>query len=374
MPELRVPGVPYQAYPTVTPQGQLPGLSVRTDPNMFGANVAGAVEHLGGTLEHVGDELFTRAISLQKDKIETEVNAAAKGALTDGEMLAEQFKLKLGTEANDEALHKYNTDLNNMMQQRRDSLSSPYAKRLFDRETLTPFRQFTVAGGSHAAHEQNASSIHEAEALLAAKARLVNQNPDSQTLVDSIHKDTDSAIDNLAIKKGWTQAEKENYKFDYNSHLYHQQIDGLSRDKPGDAMAALQKVKDQKLLNNKDYLSVLGTVSTRLRHAGAQSASDAVNTHPEGISYPPGWSRRDIEYAEGALEPLNRVVRQLGLDEPGLRVKPAIGFGPTLVRGGDLDVKVTGDLDEGVAKSLPAAKKAGIKIEARAAVNHIHLR
>jgi hypothetical protein len=374
MAELKVPQVPYQAYPSEVPSGALPKLGVDTPAATFGANVAAAVEHMGGTLGHVGDELFTRAIDLQKDKIETEVNTQATGAISDGSMLSEKFKLNLGVQANDEALQKYNADLKDVMQKRRESLSNPYAKRLFDRETLTPFRQFTVAGATHAAHEQKASKINSALAELEAQSRLLNDHPDSKATVDGVWQAKERLLNDYTNAKGMTKAEAENYKFNYNSHLYLQQIDGLSRDRPGDAQVALKELKAKGLLNNKDFLAASGTVGTRLRHSAAQSGSDAVNTHPEGISYPPGWSRRDIEYAEGTLEPLNRVARQFGLDEPKLNIRPSIGFGPTPVNGRDLDVMVDGDLEDGAAKIRASAEKAGIPVDVQVLGNHIHMR
>src|SRR5215831_14909602 len=103
MAELKVPGAPYQAYPSATPEGQLPRLSVRTDPAAFGANVAGAVEHLGGTLGSVGNELYGRAIAIKDLQDEGISNEASTKQILQSEQAVNEFQQLEGKNADQSA-------------------------------------------------------------------------------------------------------------------------------------------------------------------------------------------------------------------------------------------------------------------------------
>src|SRR6266436_5405344 len=97
----------------------------------FGGEAAQALSGFGKTAEHVGDEIFARAIALQNLNNEAEATEAdAKYMQTAGDLHAE-FNAKQGKERVD-AYPKYKQDLNEARQKLRGGLSSQMAQRMFD--------------------------------------------------------------------------------------------------------------------------------------------------------------------------------------------------------------------------------------------------
>src|SRR5882762_8557839 len=103
--------VPYNPVPSQTLADiPAPEMNPRIPSAAFGGEAAQALSGFGKTAEHVGDEIFARAIALQNLNNEAEATEAdAKYMQTAGDLHAE-FNAKQGKERVD-AYPKYKQDL-----------------------------------------------------------------------------------------------------------------------------------------------------------------------------------------------------------------------------------------------------------------------
>jgi len=69
--------VPYKPVPDVQPEDRAtPYFHVNAVSEAFGANIGSAISHLGSQIEQSSDQLFGRAVALQKLRNETEADQA----------------------------------------------------------------------------------------------------------------------------------------------------------------------------------------------------------------------------------------------------------------------------------------------------------
>jgi hypothetical protein len=370
MAELRVPGAPYQAYPTVTPEGQLPRLGVQTDPAQFGANVAGAVQHLGSTLEGVGNELFSRAVAIKDLQDEAAANEASTKFILSGEDSNTKYQLREGKNANPESLEQQTKELYDIRNNVRQGLT-PNQQRMFDRQTLTPFRQFVVSSSRHSAGETHRYAIDSEKANFEAVARGVEQNPDSDKVMSTAWNNIEPAVRRIGDVQGKSEQWIQNEIFDRKSKLYTAKATGLAQKKPRDAEAMRKELEDNHLLTQEDANKLWTRVQTQLVGTISHTTAENVTKHPEGPGNGARWTPDQNEYEGQAHEVVSRSGRQSNIDNPELNIRPAPGIRPMLPGGRSMDYMSNNNTE--AAKAIEeTAKKLGIPLVVADKGTYVH--
>lgn len=234
--------IPYTPYSTAEPSGGAEHLSVSTPPAAFGENIAKAVEGLGGTLEHAGDELFTRAMALQDLRNETDAREAQTQYAEKASELHAQYGALEGKAAADglQGYIKAQADLRTSF---RNGLSTQFAQRYYDRDTL-PFMQrniFSAAG--HAADQNKASVIGTAVAQKDITARTFVE-PKDDAEFDHKLAQTYDADATIAAAKGFTPEQAADLRLKSTSGLWLGRIGQLAHDDPQTALKMLDEHKE----------------------------------------------------------------------------------------------------------------------------------
>ena len=103
--------VPYSGAPSVAPENNsTPYLNINVPAAAFGADTARAIQGVGGKLEHVGEELFNRAVAMQQLEEAANANAGVAATSTRYGDLMVGFRSKEGKNASD-ALPQFQKDL-----------------------------------------------------------------------------------------------------------------------------------------------------------------------------------------------------------------------------------------------------------------------
>src|SRR5271166_3550688 len=171
-----MPQVPYQPVPDVRPIEGGPGpLRVSTPGAAFGEGIARAVEGLGKTLEHSGDELFQRATALQQLQNETDArNADAQYTLQSADLHAKFSSLE-GNNAV-AALPKYKADLEDLRQQIRGSLPTDMSRKMYDSSSLGMMNRTIFNGAGHAAQQMKIANDQSIDSSINAKMTEIYNN------------------------------------------------------------------------------------------------------------------------------------------------------------------------------------------------------
>jgi hypothetical protein len=236
-----MPQVPYQPFSTATPQSSGERLNVSTPPAAFGENIGAALEQLGTTSQHVGDELFTRAIALQDLHNETVAREAQSKYAEQASLLHAQYGSLEGKAAAD-ALPGYIKAQTDLRQSVRGTLGTANAQRMYDQDTL-PFMQrniFSAAG--HAADQNKRWVVGTAEANMDTAARTF-ADPKSEAEFNHKLDQVKSQVPTIAAARGWGPEQESDYLFKRTSNLRLGQIGSLAHDDPQTALTMLDEHK-----------------------------------------------------------------------------------------------------------------------------------
>src|SRR5215467_12045326 len=160
-----MPQVPYSSVPDVAPQDvPAPLIRERTDPNMFGGNVARSIEGMGTTLDKVGDELYSRALAMQQLQNETAKTNAAADLENRVSERRNQFLQQQGQNASPDALSAFREGVESDRQSVRAGLPNDMSRKMFDGEAFSIQRRAIDAASIHSATELRRSAVDTSKA------------------------------------------------------------------------------------------------------------------------------------------------------------------------------------------------------------------
>lgn len=251
--------VPYNPTSDIAPSsGGTPELRPNVTPDAFGVGIGEAIKGLGGSIAHVGDELFTRGLALQKLQNET----VAKQADTDYMIKAGQLHAEFGAlegEARVAAYPKFAKDLQDARIEIRNRLGNLETQRMYDGQSLTTMGRSIFNGAGQAATAQRQWS-----AGVAASRRQANK--------DDIFANPN---DDVAVRRGEIQIEAD------------------TRDE-GDLHGWGQEKTDQEI---KRQLS-----ETRAGRIISMARTDPVKAAELFEKYRPSMTAKDIERSEATVD------------------------------------------------------------------------
>ncbi len=264
-----MPQIPYTPYSSVQPQVATPSVQVSTPGAAFGENIGAALRGLGATVEHSGDELFTRAMALQQLNNEAEArNAQIEFAKQTAPVVADFDSLK-GKAARD-ALTPHLNRLSAMQEQMASTLSSPNARRMFRTDT-SPFLQREIFSASrHAGDEFKNYIVGEAQARSDNVAHTWT-DPENQSEVDEKVATHTEDIKTIAGVKGLGPESQADWVFKQTSNTLSQQINALAlRGNTEKGFELLEKYKNEDKLTQENYEALQKNLWHRNRALGAE--------------------------------------------------------------------------------------------------------
>ena len=172
--------VPYTGAPSVAPtDAPIPSRSTDTPLAAFGGAVAQATSHLGEVAQGAGNELYARATAMQQLNEDAAANKA-QADLTTG--LATEFAkfASLEGKAKVDAFPKYQQNVNDMREQIRSTLTSPYAQKAYDQESRNNISRTMFAAAREAGDANKTYLVGSAMDKATADANNAGMHPEDE--------------------------------------------------------------------------------------------------------------------------------------------------------------------------------------------------
>lgn len=176
--------VPYQPVPTVTPESApTPPFRIQTNSEMFGAGVGQALEGVGRDLAQAGNEFYSTAVKFRQLDIENEVNGATTDFFKQSGDLDNKFRLMEGSDPQ-KNLQTHVDDLEQTRQSIRQGLSSDFARKMFDRETMRRLGYDIVNASGYAATQAKQANKAARQATVDATIDTMVRDPNNEQGID----------------------------------------------------------------------------------------------------------------------------------------------------------------------------------------------
>lgn len=161
-----MPKIPYQPYPDVVPgSGAIPKIGVSTPPDVFGANIGGALQSAGAAIERGANELYDRALAFQQMRNETTARNISVDVATQMGQMREDYLQKRGVDAAP-ALRDYQQQLQDYRQKTLENIQNPFVKKMVDSEVTGRINRDLDYAGNHSAEETRKSYSDSAKARI----------------------------------------------------------------------------------------------------------------------------------------------------------------------------------------------------------------
>lgn len=308
-----MPQVPYNPVPDVRPSEQgAPAIRVNAPGAAFGTTIAQAVEGVGGQLDKVGNEIFSRATALQELNNRTSADEANTNyAVALGQRHA-NFAALQGQDAVKD-FPVYMQDVQNLREQYGQNLN-PMAKRYYDSESRGQMARTVFNGAGHAATQNKIWQMKTAQATLATNQDGAFSTPDDEAGFQAKWNAVPGQVATLAGVGGWDNVQTQHEVFKERSLLLAQRIAGTARTAPIKARQMLDEARKNNQLEYNDWNRAEQLVEHQVVTSGSRTISDAVNA-----GFPAYWGPQVVQRIAGVQEPMQRLIKQIATDHPELR-------------------------------------------------------
>lgn len=314
-----MPQVPYQPIPDVSAQATpTPSLRVEASGAAFGTTVASAVEGVGGQLDKVGNELFTRAMAMQDLQNRTQADELYSRFTTEVGLKQGAFDAKQGKDAA-LGLDPHLKDLSDTRTQYSGYAQNPMVQKLFDSESRGLLARTTLSSASHAGTQNKVWQVKTADATMDANTATVRVDPSNDQAYQDAYDKIPALVATKAGALGMGQEEIAHEIYKQRSVLTGQRIEELSRTDP---VRARQMLDDpQTKLEYTDWKRADAQTHTQLVQTGSRVAADKI-----AQGWDPRMDQAAINRTQGVQEPLLRLVKYVQQQHPELRITvPSMG-------------------------------------------------
>lgn len=270
--------VPYNPAPQVAPEAPpIPFKSINTPPAAFGAATAAAVSNLGQVEQHVGDEVFSRAIAMQQMAQDADANNAAAQFATELARRTADYRSLQGKAAVD-ALPQFRDDINNLREQFRQRLSSPYAQRAYDADTRRnqSYTEFSIA--SHAADQLKHYTVSTAGARIDAARNMTLVNPKDEEVFQEGLRTSEKQIRDTAPALGLSGDALNEKVSETKSGLWRDRIIEVAKNEPWAATEILKKAMAGNSLSPDDLSKAQAAVRKSQLDIGSRNIAHSAMT------------------------------------------------------------------------------------------------
>jgi LAS superfamily LD-carboxypeptidase LdcB len=269
--------VPYNPIPQDALTGQpTPRTQVNTPGAAFGTNIAEAVQHLGNVGEHVGNELFSRAVAMQELNNSAEKDTLeAQGISRLGDLHA-QYGASQGRQAVD-GYQPLMKDSNEVRTDIVGQASNPTVAKQVNSTLMQQVARLGFNAAGHAATENKEYAKGASSAKVASlqdSARYVKDDKEfNEVTLPGIAKQVrDTQLD----VGGASPDQAEQKVFEATSKAIANRIDGISTTEPVRAKALLDDAVSKHQLHSNDLDKVTNKVESELASTGARSAARTI--------------------------------------------------------------------------------------------------
>lgn len=282
--------VPYSPVPSVAPQGTpLPGQRFDVPGEAFGGGVGKALEGLGGSISHAGDEIFARGLAIQEIQNQNEARDAETEYMTTAGKLHADYNALQGKAAVD-AFPKYQKDLAEARTAVRDKMSNDASKRMYDSNSISLMSRSVFNGAGHAANENKQWALGSSKARVAALGDQALAVPDDTDQFKQSLVSTRAEIAQQGALQGWSKEQTEQETAEQVSKLWAKRIDGTARTSPFKAKKMLDDAVKSGELRGEVIGKVTDVVNSKLYTVGARNLSNEINSGRDLY-----WGSRKVE-------------------------------------------------------------------------------
>ncbi len=259
-----MPRVPYEPYPTEQPQGGSERVSVSTPGAAFGENIGQALQNLGSTTQHVGDELFTRAIALQELRNDADARDAQTDFATQVALMHEKWKSdNMGKKASD-TLPQFLDQQAQLRENIGSRLTAPMARKRYDADTL-PFLQRNIFSAAQHANTENKNYNMGAAAGTVEMAKNNLTDPKDEKEVSQNLDTIKAAVIHQGDMDGWAPEKTAARIQIETSKLRLNQISRIGLTDPSYAFDVLKKAETNKEMDPTDARAAEAYLRTQNR-------------------------------------------------------------------------------------------------------------
>jgi len=311
--------VPYKPVPDVQYEDRAtPTFHINAVGEAFGTGIASAISHLGSQIEQSSDQLFGRAVALQKLRNETEADQAISDYMIKSAPLRADFNSKQGRDAVD-SYPGHIKDLDSLRMQVRQGLSNQDSQRRYDASSRGFMGREIFAGAGHAATQNKKWANDEAKAGVDPLFQQISQNPTDQNVFDSNVKEIDSRIDKQAAIGGWGPDQTNREKALHYSLALTHRIEAISqRGDPVTARKMLEDNRDKIFAQHRNHVE--NVTQSQLDNTGARVISDNVRA-----GWAPYMQPSHVDRAANVDKTLVSVVQAAQKDLEAQGIKVTIG-------------------------------------------------
>lgn len=304
--------VQYNPVPDASAQSiATPQVHVNAPGDAFGTGIAQAVEHLGGSIEHVGNELFARAMAIQHLNNEAEArDADSKYIVESGKLYADYESLQ-GKAAVD-AQPKFIENVTKLRTDMRDGLSNRMSQKMFDAQTQSSMARTIFSTARHMATENKKWQVSTIDGNIDARESAALNNPKDENAFQETLRNVKFDVERKANILGVDPA---NLTSHHVSQLYASRIIGLLKTDPRAAQEMLDKAIQDKNIRGQDAIKLQPVVQSKVDDVTVRNGSDAINA-----GWSPNMRQVDIDKTVGVEDALVRVLKQVS------RTRPEIPF------------------------------------------------
>lgn len=300
--------VQYSPVPDASPQPiATPQVHVNTPGDAFGTGIAKAVEHFGGNLEHVGNELFARALAIQHLNNEAEARDADSQYIVESGRLYADYESLQGKAAVD-ARPKFEKDIIDLRTQMRDGLTNQNSQKMFDAQTQSSMARTIFSSARHMAQENKKWQVSTIEGNIDARESEALNNPKDENAFRESVRNVKFDVERLADIGG---KDKDNLVSHHVSRLWASRIYGLSKTNPIAAREMLDNAIANKDIRGQEAVKLDEVVRGKENVVISRNVSDAINA---------GWGgwmkQQDIDRTVGVEDGLVRVMKRVQQTRP----------------------------------------------------------
>ena len=297
------PRAPYSPIPTdINPARSVGNVSLNTPAAAFGANVGEALQGLGRVGEKAADEMFNRALALQKLDTDAKVKQADADLTDSANGLYVEYKSTYGKGAV-ENYEKFKDDLHKLRDEISSRLPTDEARKQFGQASRQVTSRLIFSAGSHSAAENKRYLSETSNARLESAGSDAAINANEADFAREVETVAIREFEDQSIWNGWSKEVLDNNVSDYVSKQWAKRLQTLAKTDPYGAEAEYKRNIDKVRYQQRGGIEQ--AIITNKRTIGSRNISDAVNQ-----GWAPYVKPQDMARAKGVEEPLVRLVKE----------------------------------------------------------------
>lgn len=264
--------------PQVMPSGEaIQPQRIAVNPDMFGAGIGEAIQGLGASVSRFGAEIEANKKKMQLEADTAAANEAYIGAAIGLGQAEAEFVTTSGSAAAS-GYSNYVANIQKIRDKAKESLNTPEAKFLFDREFRARMLSSIDTGSTHAAREHKAYVTNQAQGRLDLAVKDSATKFNDENLFQSNLSNIAKLVAEQAKIGGWSPEEAASKWIEYRSKAWSQRITAFANADPLGARQMFAAQQDN--MTPDEAITVNNTINERLRTTGVKNLTKGAFSNP----------------------------------------------------------------------------------------------